>query len=88
MLHVARYLRESGNRYNLHFKLIMAAAVLLFGVGAAGWVTDHPLFVATTGFVSCFLVFIAVGHRRHEAEYYFRVAGNIGGLVTNNARKM
>ena len=82
MLNVASYLKSNGDRYNTHFKAMSAIAVLLFGVGAAGWVTDHPLFVASCGFVSCLLLFVAVGHRRHEGEYYRRCARNIQAVAS------
>lgn len=85
MMQIASFLKSNGDRYNVHFRAMTAAAVLLFGVGAAGWVTDHPLFVATCGFFSCFLLFIAVGHRRHEGEYYRRVARNITNAASGTS---
>jgi endonuclease/exonuclease/phosphatase family metal-dependent hydrolase len=81
MRHVASYLRQNGERYNNHFRVLGAVAALIFGVSAAGWVTTHPLVTSLAGFFSCLILFIAVGHRRHEAEYYHRVAGNLEDLL-------
>jgi acyl-coenzyme A synthetase/AMP-(fatty) acid ligase len=73
-IRIANFLKASGDRYNRHFRGMIASAVLLFAVAAAGWVTTHPFALTAIGAVSTVLIFIGLGHRRHESEYYYRVA--------------
>lgn len=74
---VAKFLTQEGDKYNLHFKLLLLAALVIFSVSAAGWVTKHPLVLTLAGAAAMFLVFLSVGHKRHESEYYYRVAADL-----------
>jgi endonuclease/exonuclease/phosphatase family metal-dependent hydrolase len=74
---IAAFLRATGDKYASHFKWFVAIALTLFSVASAGWLTTHPFALTVAGAMSTVLMFLALAHRRHESEYYYRVASAI-----------